>query len=247
MKRRLKPWVVILFIIICLCVMAYSVINIVMWNMNMNKNEQIHQELKGFIKINEETKEDNEEKNKYLIDFDKLKEINPDTVAYLKVNGTELDYIVVKGLDNAYYLKHNFYKEWNRAGWIFANYQNRFDGTDKNITIFGHNMKNDLMFGTLKRVLTNDWQTEPDNLKITLVTENEESTYQVFSTYKVLKEDYYIKSDFVDNEFEEFVNVIKSRSNYNYNVEVTKDDSILTLSTCDNDNKYRVVLHAKKI
>ena len=75
---------------------------------------------------------------------------NDDIVGILEINNT--DYIVplLQGLDNDYYLNHNFNKEYNIAGWIFADYRNKFDNTDKNIVIYGHNMKEGSMFGTLE-------------------------------------------------------------------------------------------------
>ena len=147
-----------------------------------------------------------------------------------------------------YYLKHNFNKEYNIAGWIFADYHNKFDETDKNIVIFGHNTKNGSMFGTLKNVLDKSWQENKDNLEITLVTEKEQYKYQVFSTYSITPEDYYINTIFnSDDEYSKFINKIKSRSNYDYNIEVDSSDKVLTLSNCIGDGKKRVVLHAKLI
>lgn len=102
------------------------------------------------------------------------------------------------------------------------------------------------MFGTLKNILNKDWQENEDNRYITFVTENEEATYDVFSVYQIEAEDYYMKTDFNKGEFIKYVDSMKSRSRYNFDVDVKENDSILTLSTCANDNKYRVILHAIK-
>ena len=148
---------------------------------------------------------------------------------------------------NIYYLKHNFNKESNSAGWIFADYKNKVDGTDKNLVIYGHNMRDDSMFGSLKNILNDDWHNEEENKYVTFVTENDNSIYEVFSVYQVADEDYYITTDFKDNEFNDFIKTINSRSKFDFDVDVNENDNILTLSTCANNNKYRVVLHAKKI
>lgn len=103
------------------------------------------------------------------------------------------------------------------------------------------------MFGTLRNILDNNWYTNEDNKKIIFFTENEKSIYEVFSIYKVEKEDYYITTSFTNNSYLDFLNTIKKRSITDFNTEVTENDQILTLSTCDNNNKYRVVLHAKKL
>ena len=69
-------------------------------------------------------------------------------------------------------MRHYFYKEYNRAGWIFANYINKFDGTDKNISIFGHNMRDNSMFGTMNNMLTADWQNNEENMTVVLATKD---------------------------------------------------------------------------
>ena len=144
-------------------------------------------------------------------------------------------------------MNHSFDKSYNSAGWLFMDYRNKFDGTDKNIIIYAHNRRDGSLFGTLKNILTESWQNNIDNYVIPLINENEKEEYQVFSIYKIEKEDYYIKTNFKDNEWEEFLKKIKSRSIKSFDVNVSKNDSILTLSTCADNNKYRVVLHAKKM
>ena len=244
-KRKLKKKSVVIlitiFTIICITLLIYSLMNIINWKKDVDENKNIVEEIKENIIIDEEDDSIN-------IDFKSLKEQNSDTIAYLKVNGTNIDYIVVKGKDNSYYLKHNFNKEYNIAGWIFADYHNLFDESDRNIVIFGHNTKDGSMFGTLKNVLDKSWQENKDNLEITLITGKRQYKYQVFSTYSITPEDYYINTIYNnDNEFNEFLNKVKSRSNYNYNIEVNSNDKVLTLSSCIGDGKKRVVLHAKLI
>ena len=241
-KRRLKKkyriLLITIFTLICLVGIIYSILNIVDWKKDVDSNKDIKEEIEEKIVIDE--KDDS-----YKIDFTSLKEQNSDTIAYLKVNGTNIDYIVVKGKDNSYYLKHNFNKEYNIAGWIFADYHNLFDESDRNIVIFGHNTKDGSMFGSLKNVLESNWQENKDNLEITLITEKGQYKYQVFSTYSIKPEDYYINT--IYNNDNEFLNKVKSRSNYNYNIEVNSNDKVLTLSSCIGDGKKRVVLHAKLI
>ena len=248
-KRRLKKkyriMLISIFTIICLLGLIYSLINIINWKKDVDDNKKIIEDIKENIII--KPKEE-EQEVKYNIDFKSLKKQNSDVVAYVKVNGTNIDYVVVRGKDNSYYLKHNFNKEYNIAGWIFSDYHNKFDETDKNIVIFGHNTKDGSMFGTLKNVLDKSWQENKDNLKILLVTEKGQYKYQVFSTYQITPEDYYINTIFNnDDEYSKFINKIKSRSNYDYKVEVDSNDKVLTLSSCIGDGKKRVVLHAKLI
>lgn len=234
---------IIILMIFFIILLFFSGIKIVIWYMNNQNNKKISDEIAEFVTV-DETKED----EKYAVDFEKLKEKNSDVVAWLKVNGTNIETTVVKTTDNDYYLTHNFNKEYNSAGWIFADYKNKLDGTDKNLVIYGHNMRDDSMFGSLKWVINEDWYNNEDNKYITLVTENETQIYEVFSVYQIEKEDYYIQTNFnTEKEFNTFAQTIKKRSKKDFNVDVNKEDNILTLSTCANNNKYRVVLHAKKI
>ncbi|MBR6640742.1 MAG: class B sortase, partial [Clostridia bacterium] len=154
---------------------------------------------------------------------------------------------VVQAKDNSYYLRKNLDKKYNIGGSIFMDYKNKLDGTDKNIVIYGHNMKNDSMFGTLKNILKEEWYNNEENYIINLTTEKEEKKYKVFSVYKIKTEDYYIDTEFKENEFEKFINTLKDRSIKDFGTEIDEQDNILTLSTCADNNAYRIVLHAKQI
>jgi len=245
-KKRKKNKLIILMQIIFIIMLIYSSAEITKWFIDNKKNEDIMKNVSGAVKIVKD--EENEASNtKYEIDFNKLKQINNDTVAWIKVNNTNIQCPIVKTNNNDYYLTHNFEKQSNKAGWVFMDYKNKLDGTDKNIVVYGHNMRNGSMFGSLLNVLTKEWQENNENQYITFATDNNLETYQVFSVYQIESEDYYIKTDFAEDEFENFIKEIKKRSQKNFDVEVDKNDNILTLSTCANNNSYRVVLHAKKI
>lgn len=240
MKRRIKKQAILklLFIIIIL----FSTIKILIWFKSTKKNKNIKEEIQEYIKIE---KTDTEEK--YIVDFKKLKEQNNETIAYLKVNNTNINYVVVKTKDNDYYINHDFNKEYNVAGWIFADYKNNFDGNDKNIIIYGHNMKDGSMFAPLKEILTSNWQNNT-NKQITLITENNTITYEIFSSYTINPEEYYLKTNFKDDEaFLEFINTLKQRSFYDYNIDLNEKDNVLTLSTCTGTGNNRIVIHAKQI
>ena len=244
--NKIKKECTIPFILITigLVLIIYSSLNIINYYSSTRENNKINKQLKTSIVIK---KTDNNE-NKYQIDFNILKKLNSDVVGYLKVNNINIDYIVVKHSDNNYYLNHNYEKKENKAGWIFVDYRNKIDETDKNIIIYGHNTRNNSMFGSLKNTLNKSWYKNNKNHVILFVTENNTYYYKVFSTYKVKPENYYIKTDFKsDLEFDEFIKTIKSRSVYNYKDDVTSKDKILTLSSCIGDGTNRVVLHAKLI
>ena len=224
-KRYKKVILNIIIYMILLFVLIYSVIKIFKWYNDKTNNNKIAEQIKSTVIVEDKNEEE------YTVDFKKLKEQNNETVAWIKVNNTNVEYPVLRATNNSFYLNHSFDKSKNSAGWIFADYRNKFDGTDKNIIIYGHNMRDDSMFGSLKNILNSAWYDNEENTNITLYTENEKSIYKVFSIYKIESEDYYIKTEFSnDNEFEKFIETLKKRSIKDFSVDVSKDDDILTLS-----------------
>ena len=244
-NRKIKFNIRSLLMLVFIALLIFSGIKIIKWILGNKQNEELQSNLSQYVEIKDSKNE--KEDNAYKIDFKALKEINSDTIGWLKVNGTNIEYVVVKGTDNDYYLHHNFEKQNNSAGWIFADYRNKFDYTDYNTVIYGHNMKNDSMFGTLKNVLSDEWYNNEENRHIILVTEKGTFTYKVFSVYEEKASDYPIQTGFSnDNEYLNFLNTIKDKSIKDFNVELSAEKGILTLSTCGNDNKNRVILHAIK-
>lgn len=185
---------------------------------------------------------------KYDMVFEKLLAINSDTVGWLKVNDTNIDYPVVLGKDNEYYLKRDYYKNNNRHGWIFMDYRNNVDELSRNTIIYGHNLANQKMFGTLRYALNSAWYKKTSNQIITFNTTNENLKAQIFSIYKIPVTSDYLVTDFAnDNEYMDFIKLIKERSIYDFKIEINEKDKILTLSTCSNGSEQRLVVHAKII
>ena len=245
-KANKKKIILIILRLIFLITLIISIVYIAKWFIDKEENKKIEEKVSEAI-IVENTENEENANTEYKVDFEKLKEINNQIVAWLKVNGTNIEYPVVQAKNNSYYLRRNLDKKYSVGGWIFADYKNKFDGTDKNIVIYGHNMKDNSMFGTLKNILEEEWYNSEENYIIDFMIENEAQKYQVFSIYQIKTEDYYIDTEFKDNEFGKFIDTLRERSIKDFNVEISSKDSILTLSTCANNNKYRIVLHAKKI
>ena len=181
------------------------------------------------------------------VDFNSLIEKNPDTVAWIALNGTNINYPVVQTSNNDYYLHHAYDHSDNQAGWVFMDYRNNPIEFSRNTIIYGHGMNNNTIFGTLRYIVENWWYNNPDNHIVKLSTPSENTLWQVFSIYTIPEETYYIQTDFSNNEkYNEFLNKLKARSIYNFNAELNENDKIITLSSCYND-ELRVVLHAKLI
>lgn len=266
-KRRIK-WknvFLALFVLICLVGLGTSLFNIIKWKIEAKTtNNQIETAQKVVkpveiidndkIEIIEQEKVplddpywDYVQMNLIDVDFNDLKNINPSTIGWIQVNGTNINYPFVQTNDNKYYLNHSFNKSKNSAGWVFMDYRNNISVLDKNTIIYAHGRLDNTMFGSLKNILTSGWLNNKNNYIVKLSTEYENNLWQVFSVYKIKTTNDYLQISFISNEsFLEFTDKLIKRSNFNFNTKVNENDKILTLSTCYNE-KEKVVLHAKLI
>lgn len=185
--------------------------------------------------------------NESSIDFKKLKKTNKDVVAWLIVDGTNINYPITQTADNKYYLSHDINKDVKMSGWTFMDYRNATDLSDDNTIFYGHNLMNKTAFGSLSVMLTGDWYSN-SNHKVVVLTEEGKYVYEVFAVYTVAPEVFYLQNVFANkNDSVIFFNSLKSRSEFNFDIDFEKGDRIITLSTCSDDNKNRIVVHAKLI
>jgi sortase B len=183
-------------------------------------------------------------------DFKTLKSQNEDTVAWLWIPNTDINYPVVQTSNNTYYLRNNFDKKRNQAGWIFADYRSNFKTLDRNTVIYGHNQLDSSMFGDIKKLRnTEDWFKNNDNKFIYLATENASYVFKIISIYSTKPNPYYIQHGMDnDTEYRAFLDDIVSKNEVKdvYD-EVSIFDKILTLSTCTNYGRSRLVVQAKLV
>jgi len=181
------------------------------------------------------------------VDFDELLKTNTDTIGWIYVPSTNIDYPIVQTTDNKYYLTHSFTKSYNDAGWVFMDYRNKTDVLDFNTIIYAHGRLDKTMFGSLRNALEEDWYMNEENHYIKLAMLSNSTLWQVFSVYKIETETYYLQNNFSSYEkHKSYLDTIIERSIYDFNVNVTPSDKIITLSTCY-DNFNKVVVHAKMI
>lgn len=207
-------------------------------------NNEINSEINN--EENSTITEENEEKKITNNEVASLKELNEDTVGWLKVNNTNVDYPVVQASDNDYYLKRNFKKEKDNSGWIFMDYRADNKNLSDNTIIFGHNMYySGVMFGTLYKTKQSSWYTNPENQIIEFDTLYDKMKWQIFSIYTTeITNDYLIADFSTEEKFQDFINLITNRSKYEFNTPVSTKDKILTLSTCSDNGQKRLVIHA---
>lgn len=226
MKKKEK--IRIFFLLFFAILFLFSAINLIAWHKENKKVKKITEEEKKRIKV--------KNREKYL-DTNILKD-NEDTIGWIIVDGTNINYPVVQSDDNEYYLTHDFKKKENSAGWIFMDYQNKW--SDQNIVIYGHHRKDGSMFGSIDKLFDNNTK----NITITFITTKTSIKYQVFSIYKISSKDNYIEKNF--NNLDNMINKFIKRSEINFQQNIYHTDQIITLSTCHNNNIDRIVVHGYK-
>lgn len=181
------------------------------------------------------------------VDFDTLKAINPDTTAWLLAEGSVIDYPVVKGEDNDYYLTHLFNGEKNKLGSLFVDYRNSSDFRDINTVIYGHNMKDGSMFASLTQYSD---QSYYDSLP-TMQLYTPDGAYKIELFAGILADGSYefVRFNFDDDQdFLAYIDSLKADSSFRSKVTVNPDDRIVTLCTCSYAfNNARYALFGKLV
>ena len=263
-RRRVKLWVWVVIATILLSTVFISIGKIILWQLDNNKSKGIKDEVDTIAEVdeiedNENTELINEPTDQnsdywyYIsfplinVDFNELKKKNSDTVAWINVNNTNINYPIVQTSDNDFYLDHSYDKSYNEAGWVFLDYRNDSSFSDKNTIIYAHSRLDKTMFGSLSKTLKPEWYENKDNHIIRISNEKENSLWQIFSVYVIETESYYITTNFnSDEEYLTFLETMKSRSRYDFDTNLSASDRIITLSTCYDDDR-KTVVHAKLI
>ena len=262
-QNKIEKYTCLSVLVVSALVFTISSYKLAIWQNENNKIKKISGSISNIADVTEVKESDNSSDNnievvsddyfKYKdvsmldVNFNELLKQNKDTKGWVKVEGTNVNYPFVQSSDNEYYLKHSYDNTYNKKGWVFLDYRNNMDNLDKNTILYAHGLMNNAMFGSLRRTVKQDWAKNKNNRIIKISTPNSMLLFEVFSSYTIEPESYYITSEFSgDEEFSTFIDTIKSRSFYDYNTSVSTSDKILTLSSCY-DNKKRMVLHAKLI
>lgn len=253
-----------LLLVIFLLIFIFCIFKLVSWCLDNNNTDKNIDDIESITEIQEikdssNTELVNEPKIQesdywyYIkmsliqVDFNELIKKNSDTVGWIQVNNTNINYPIVQTLDNDYYLDHSYDKSSNEAGWVFMDFRNDANFTSKNTIIYAHSRLDKTMFGSLSKLLKSNWYENKDNHIIKISTPIENSLWQIFSVYKIKAESFYITTDFESNtDYLEFLNTLRNRSKYNFDTTLGENDTIITLSTCYSETE-RTVVHAKKI
>lgn len=236
-----------LVLILSLAIVAVSGVNVFKLSKEYKKGINEYKHLEQYVQITENESENasvqeevTEESTEKLIDvsldiqYNDLKKINDDIVGWLYYEPLDISYPVVRGDDNEYYTHYTFENEKNNSGAIFMDFLNKKDYSDLNTIIYGHNMRNGTMFGSLKKLL-NDSEIAQENPYFYIFTDDKAYMYEIFTVFltSVNSKIY----DLVRTEEEEqtFLNLadqIAAKSGYRSDREVDASERVVTLSTC---------------
>lgn len=230
-KRNLLSSIIL---VIALGIFCYAGYNLWLIFSEYQKGTSEYKSLQEIATIQTQSSESQKEPS-FVVDFDKLVEINSDVVAWIRFEEPKkISYPVVFGVDNSKYLTTTFEGKSNSSGTLFIDMQNQKSFSDKNTFIYGHNMKNGSMFGRLREYKSAEFCKEHPYFYI-YTPDGKESTYQIFAV-SIVKDvsESYTKYFANDTEFENYLAYTRKSSLYQTDVETDASSTIVSLSTCTN-------------
>ena len=197
--------------------------------------------------IEETTKQETER----ILKVQKLQEENSDIVGWLEIEGTSINYPVLQGTDNEYYMTHNYKKQKSKNGSIFLTKDYDWSIPSSNFLIYGHNLNNGTMFQELLKYAKEEFYKEHSIIRFT--TNKEDAEYEIISVFKsrvyykteknVFRYYFFVNAK-SEAEYNEFVQNAKKASLYDIDKTAQFGDQLITLSTCSyhiEDGRFAVV------
>lgn len=255
MERRRNNISILLEVIVVFVaaiMMGYGVFQLADTYLDYKSGSDVYADVKEtYIRKPEPEEEENGSDNPEEVnpvDFAGLKSRNQDIVGWLMVEGLDISYPIMQSDDNEYYLKYTFDRKYHFGGSIFMDCGNSPDFTDQNTILYGHNMKDGSMFGKLKKYRSQEVYDE--NLYIWVYTPDEVCKYEVISCREVDADGSAYQLQFRDLEcFASYVgqaihgSIIKPKKD----IHTSKDDVMITLSTCSNNSDTRFIVQGIRI
>lgn len=253
----MKKIIYIVLLIAAVAVFCFAGYQIFTIQAERNRSMEEYQELSQYVAIlptealeEEEAGGKEEVKQQEIpnlqIDFDALKAINPEITGWIYMEGIGASYPIAAGKDNEYYLNHTFEGQRNGSGCIFMDYENNSDFTDYNTFVYGHNMKNGTMFGSLKRYVEKEDFIE-EYPYFYIYTENSAKKYAICSYYIATptEEIYHLVGS--TEAYAEYQKLVLGKSVKDCGIEVTGQQKMVSLSTCSGNGSKRFLVHGVEV
>lgn len=205
----------------------------------------------AYTKISEKTAKVDPKQFTGVVDWKALKKVNPDVQGWLYQKGTVINYPVVQGTDNDTYLHTRFDKQWSGGGTLFVDCRMEKDFKGFNSIIYGHHMKDGSMFRSIRGYTKEDGYYDKHKT-LELATPHGNYHLVVFSAFitKATDEDTY-KMTYDEAEKQAYIDRAWERSELPItrdSVDVTKNDRLVTLSTCAYDyEEARYIVMCKMV
>lgn len=255
MKKIFKPQSI--FLLFCIGLFVISLTQIVLKLKGYTDGNNTYQEAEARFGISSTAEPDSsapQEPNDPLLaqaagffkdcDFDALTAVNPETIAWIVIPGTNISYPVCQHDDNQYYLDHTSQKESSFVGSIFADYRLQDPFKEFNTILYGHRLLNQTMFSALKTYRQKDvWEKHP---YIYIYTPEQIYVYEIYAVFQgdPTGESYHTSINTKENR-QNFIDYTLSNAEYDTGITPTTEDSILTLSTCTGKgHAKRLIVHS---
>lgn len=238
MKRTIR----IIILILAIGIITFSGYNL--WNIysEYTAGGKLYDDYANEFIINlEQAPEQKEEEAIFSVDFDALLARNKDVVGWLYIEDTPINYPIVQGSDNDYYLRRLLDGSYNIAGTIFMDYKNSSDLTDLNTIIYGHNLKNGTMFSNLKDYGAQEYY---DNHPVMhLLTPEGDYVIELIAGYQTNIYSNIYKTPETAEELLLLYDEIIKLSTFKSDISLYDGDRLITLSTCsEGGDESRYVL-----
>lgn len=245
-KKVVGTVVTFAIVAVAAVVLIYALLNIFGIFDSYKKDAELYGELRAYAEA-PQVDESGLPTGNRNIDFDALRAINPDVVAWITIPDTEIDYPVLSTTDNEFYISHGMDRKEHKSGAIFIDANNLPDFSDQNTVIYGHNMKDGSMFAALHSYEKQEFlDTHPYVFLYT--PDGTEHVYQIFAAHDTHESgDTYILRFAGAPQFLEYIRTMQGLSPVKTDTEITATDDIITLSTCIlGQETQRYVLQAVK-
>lgn len=250
-KRRMRYLSSLILWLLGITLILIALVMLICTLLDYKKAGDTYNTLKmAYVSVPEITPEETENPNWWYedvyVDLAGLQKENAEIAAWIRFDNIEiLSYPVLYSGDDEKYLRTDIYGDTTTAGCIFLEAANNPDFNDCHTILYGHNMRNLSMFGSLKKYKTEDFYE--DNQYFTIYTNDMAYRYQIFAYRDVPETDDVYSVGFAPDEiFQDFINEIMRHSYKDTGVAVTKDDKIVTLSTCSTEGN-RFVVHGVRV
>ena len=254
-KRKKRPidYILTVILILAIGVFLFAAYNLIHIYLEYKKGTDEYNAIEKMAVTEREPDQPDEQNEEeefqppIQVDFEALRAINEDVIGWIYVEGLDISYPVVRGIDNEYYLHRTYEKTYNFAGTIFIDDENEDEWNDCNTLVYGHNMKNGSMFGTLRQFSEGDAYEKSHYFW--MLTPEKNYKYEIFSAYvTAVNSDTYTLFKGPSGEFQEWLTKMKSNSAIDTgDVSLDAGDKVMTLSTCTGDSSTRYVVQGKRL